>query len=167
MMIPSTNPSFANSAFAATGTLYCTRFHAEFSMPSITRFYVTVIGTSGSGTVGAALYTDDDSGSQTRLATTGGVSGASGGVIATTGITPFAMTKGTVYRICGCTTDTGAHLATVTAIAATGGLGSISNVVTAWVGTAANSCSSGVPPATTGAITGTTTSRTVQAIVAP
>ena len=98
-----------------------------------------------------AIYEDADAG-----ANLGAISAscASAGVVAAT-VGTFTMTQGTAYRMCICGTSSGVgYLAIIDQTA--GAVNPLLNVFTTSIGAGANSCSTGVTPSTTGALTGFT-----------
>jgi len=114
---------------------------------------------SGGSSGGVAIYADADAGAQQF--TTGAVSTATNNTIASvTGLTANTLTAGTVYRWCGCNTGTTATAVAVNGTATaqlwnasgTNGGGLLNQYVVSG-GTAANACSTGAPPTTTGALT--------------
>ena len=145
--------------YVAGGTLYCTTVPAEHSVTGATKFagYVTKGNTNPCG---FAIYPNADNG--TVLAR---VSGACAlGAMTATGLAPYNIVGGTLYRICTCAQAGGSvagYLSVAQAVTCCQDH-NVTQLIQAfhptYHGTATNSCANGVPPSTTGAITADTTS---------
>lgn len=144
-----TSPTVAN-------TLYCWTVPAPLSITNATKLAAYLSNNQPGTNISFAIYPDNDAGTVLAFKTGGAVQG----VFSATGLTPFSLTAGTLYRLCHC--------------AATGNIVAYMEVnqsqtccqdvpVTAliqafhptYLGTAANSCTAGTAalPATTGALT--------------
>jgi hypothetical protein len=136
----------------AVDRLGCVRVVAEVNITATKmagRLSTTVAATGG-----VAIYADADAGAQMgeAMATTGGVATVN---VTATGLS-MTFVRGTRYRVCGCTTtatSTASLLASSFQAPATTRYGTLQNSGGVVIGTAANPCVSGNPPATTGAIT--------------
>jgi hypothetical protein len=104
--------------------------------------------TAGSTTVGLAVYQDGDSGA---VVAKGSVGHGSDGPVAITGLGPFTLTGGTSYRFCLCTRNAANYLTSYANNSPP--YARWANAFATVVGTAANGCTTGVPPTTTGALT--------------
>lgn len=154
MILPSYVGTVAQ-AFPAANTLYCARVVA-YRSDSFTKFGGRIDVGAASGHSGFALYPDDDNGNSIAAADAATTSATS---VVATGLN-YSVVLGTKYRICACGTSTSIqYLAMRQSGTGTGQIATVLNAVAAHIGTGGNSCSAGVPPATTGAITGATNFR--------
>lgn len=137
----------------AANTLFCWRPVASFAITNATKLGCPFATGTGGSTGGCAIYADADAGA--RQATCSG-STASSGVLVCTGLSAFSLVEGTRYRVCICNTSTSTQYE-APGFTGAGQLGDLLTKLEATsVGTAANSCTTGAPPTTTGAITGET-----------
>lgn len=133
---------------AANNELLCTEWTPSVGITGADR--VGWFVNSGiSGTVGFAIYNYDGSTEITEGMVTG-----SGQIDTSVSPTPFNVSPGTQYRVCFCTTDRTIVLYdTGQNTTEWDNVGRFSNMFLTKYGIAANSCSSGDPPSTTGALT--------------
>jgi hypothetical protein len=140
---------------AAADALICGDFVACDDTTDATQWWyrTSSVATGQSGTAGIALYTADGS---TQLAEGTAAYSDFNTIVHMTGLGPFSTSTGTLYRLCICSsTGTGGYKAPHPVLAADiTRVTAFHNAVTVHQGIAANSCVSGDPPATTGALTG-------------
>ena len=141
----------AQSQTPVANVLYCAAVPAYKTFTG-TKFAGDVYTADAGSTTGFGIYPDANGG--TALAT---VSGSSAAIAVITG-TGFSipLVVGTYYRICACTTSTLVRYTSARTLVAGGTFASqndLMNAATPMIGTAANACTAGVPPSTTGAIT--------------
>jgi hypothetical protein len=149
MLLPSYGAVSGQTRPGTANQIVCATYVAPFSMTNATKLAQGITG--GSSTCGAAIYPDSDSG--TALASISG-SCASQGVFSATGLTAFSLSAGVAYRVCTCATATsGSYAAIIDNNTAGGRTADMLNTFGSRIGTAANNCSAGVPPSTTGVIT--------------
>ena len=123
------------------------------------------LSSGGAGaTCGVAIYPDSDGGSSIASFS---ASCTGSGVISSTSLS-FSLVAGDIYRLCYCGSSGTSPTWNVAREIATSGINrtdQLRNAVTTGHGTAANSCSTGVPPSTTGTITAGTAAGTVQTVL--
>ena len=158
LLLPTLGGTIAEVYPSGSGTanvLVCATVPAEHGLANVSKIAFYNPGTQSlSDTCAAAVYPDSDGG--TKL---GGVSApCAAGVISATGLTPFSITEGTLYRICVCSTagnTTTKYLAVRDDYGTAGNyhLPALGNTFATHYGAGANTCTSGVLPSTTGALT--------------
>lgn len=128
----------------ANDALLCTEWIPSVGVSGADR--VGWFKNSGSATVGLAIYNYDGTAQIMEANSTGDT---------VTGLTPFTIDPGTQYRVCMCVTDRTVALYTTgqNANFEFDNVGRFANLFLTKFGVAANSCSSGNPPATTGSLT--------------
>jgi hypothetical protein len=150
MMLAALDGSSTNNSNVTANVLQCGRVvaHQSFTGTKIATIFYNSSGSSQ--TCGVAIYPDSDAG--TVLASTSGACPATGsqGVLSATGLTGFTITDDTTYRICACATHALVHFAVAGGNADR--LARNVNAVVASSGPAANACTSGALPSTTGTI---------------
>jgi hypothetical protein len=140
---------------AASPTLVCFHWPANFTGSGYTTmaFFITT-GLGAAQTCSWSIYEPETAGG-VLIATTGPLDCSTSGVKIGTGITPFAINKGTQYQVCTC-----ASVAAGAAyMAQTNGLGSstidFQNALANPIAYGANNaCTGATPPATTGGVAG-------------
>lgn len=141
---------------SSTGNqLICARIVSPHTITGATKLACGwPIGVGGS-TSGCATYNDADAGAQLATAS---ASTAAATVVSSTGNGSTTYAEGTIYRVCVCSTATATvnYLSAQDNATGTGHEADVENTFAVFVGTAANGCSTGVPPSTTGALTGST-----------
>jgi hypothetical protein len=128
----------------ATNVLWCSDFEPIVGITSATK----MAWSAGSG-ANCSLAIYDAAGTTQIAVATGQV--CNGGGTTYTGITGFSLTAGTVYRLCWCFTLGANGFYTNPTGSET--MADVANAFVTHIGSAANSCTLGVPPATTGALT--------------
>jgi hypothetical protein len=152
--IPSRPDTAAPQGWLGTN-LVCFAWPANFTMTGATQiaFFITT-GMGAAQTCSWSIYTAESVGGN-LLATTGALDCSTSGVKLGTGITPFAINKGTKYQVCTCATATGG----AAYMAQSNGFGgstfdfqaALSNPIAYG---ANNACTGSTPPATTGGLAG-------------
>ncbi len=106
-------------------------------------------GLGGGSFCSVTIYTDDGT---STVATTGALSCATSGPKAATGLSAFTLTEGTKYQVCICASATGGSY--LTGLPAGTVLADLENVFAGVpLGSiAANTCTAGAAPASTGAL---------------
>jgi hypothetical protein len=135
-------------AVGTANVLRCVDFVPPVGITDATTMFFRTGTGSGSGTMGLAYYTADGS-TQIREATAAYTT--SNENITASGLSAFTLTAGTTYRQCHCSSSGSGSYIDVPISEPVGA--AFANAVGAHWGTAANACSSGDPPATTGTIT--------------
>lgn len=155
LVIPNYPGAAAQTTSGSANQLVCARLVAPYSISGATHITGGVTTGTGGASCGFAIYDDADGG--TRRATTGAVSCAAAANI-TASVSSFSLTQGTIYRICYCSTATSTvvFMTVQDSATGTGHMADMMNQVSTFVGTAANGCSSGAPPTTTGALSAST-----------
>ncbi len=140
-------------AVASTaGQMRCSDFVARRGISAATKMVVEVTTALDTGS-SVHLYNADGS---TLLATTGPQNWSSTGFKAVSGITAFNVAPATSYRLCWCATSStgGAFRGSVNVASST--VRSWQEAIAVHQGLAANGCTSGVAPSTTGSLSTTT-----------
>jgi hypothetical protein len=155
LILPSYGGTNGLVFYAAANTLYCYRLPARLGITNATKIAGAVVSSSSSCTTSWAIYPDDDAGTALAILT---ASCTTAGIKTATGLTPFSLVQGTIYRFCGCMTKTDARYLGI-AEHGTAGMtkGDILSPGSVRAGTATNACSTGVAPTTTGTISTVTT----------
>jgi hypothetical protein len=141
---------YGSSSFNTANVLNCFAWTPTEGLTNATTmsFFLTG-GAGGSTACSFAIYNADGS---TRLGTTGSVNCGAGGAKVVTGITPFTLVQGTKYQVCNCVAVSGGTYAAAAAGPSTG-IELLQNALSVKLAnSAANACTSGVAPATTGAL---------------
>jgi hypothetical protein len=144
--------STATTQYPSTANqLLCATVPAPASIAA-THFSAVVATGTGGATCGWGIYPDSDSG--TVLASVSGSCATSATVLTTSGLS-LSISRGDLLRVCTCSTasSAGAFYAAQSNSTGAGYLSSLLNTFSAHVGTAANACTSGAVPSTTGTIT--------------
>jgi len=150
ILSPTTStPATASAAnFPAADVLFCVDWVPMMGITNATELAWKVTG--GSTTSGVAVYAVGGTIELAEGTTTGT------GLQTVTGLTPFSLTAGGLYRTCHCSTSgstfAGASIQLATGLA-NDPVQLIFNSFGNHIGTAANPCVGGDPPATTGALT--------------
>jgi hypothetical protein len=137
----------ATESFNSANTLVCNDWVPMLGITSATKLAWKVTGSST--TSGVAVYSN---GGGTQLA----VASATGtGIQSATGLTPFTLAPGGLYRTCWCATSASTFAAAAVRLAGFpfNPIDLLFNTFGNHAGTAANPCVAGVPPATTGTLT--------------
>lgn len=154
MYLPTYPDTGTNTSFGGGNVLVCFGETPTQGITNATQigFFLTG-GLGGGGLCSITLYNADGT---TQLGTTGAVNCAASGGKTVGSITPFSVTKGTKIQLCTCASVGGGTYLGADPGASSGVqlLQNLSSVPTAT--TAANACTAGVPPATTGVLTLTT-----------
>lgn len=159
LILPTYTGTNGNSGFVTADTLYCWTIVAPGSLTA-TKFAAYLASNNPTATASFALFPDNDAAA--ALASVTGP--AIGGSFGQSGLTPFSLVAGTLYRVCGCGSVGSSgikYLGVEQATACCQDFNLTQLVQTfhaTYVGTAANSCTSGTLPGTTGAITADATS---------
>ena len=131
---------------ATPNTLCCSTVRARLGLSGSTSFGGSLTSTCASGTSGWAIYPDADGG--TALASTSASCTTAGAKVAT--VSSYTIVAETDYRVCYCSSATTGNFLGVDN--ASGELNKLTNAFNVKTGAAANSCTSGAPPSTTGAL---------------
>lgn len=129
--------------------MHCNAWVPDIGIQDVTAIVFNAANGPWSG--GVAIYNADGS---SRIATTGGVNMNGGSTVFLTPSSAFTILPGTKYQVCSCFTST--PLYTVLEPGPTGDSALIQNPAFPSVNlstTAANLCTAGSPPLTTGALT--------------
>lgn len=129
-------------------TLHCYDFSPRTNV-LVTRMAFRVLTGQASAVCAIAVYQDADAG--TRLITSGGEDCSASSTNQTTTGLSVQLIANSSYRVCSCSSNASV---TVVGVPANGALGALDNAFTTSYGTGANACATGVPPTTTGALTG-------------
>lgn len=145
----------ATPQLAVANRLYCARVPATASMTATK--LVGMVEALGATTAGVAIYPDSDGGTELGEAVASVTNdGGAGTRIPATGLS-MTFVEGTTYRVCICVDNV--TLALPLESQHGGGVAiqwPYLNAGTTVVGHAANTCTTGNPPATTGALTADT-----------
>lgn len=165
LLLPTWGAATTDSTFppnsGANDPMVCATIAAPFSRGNFTKLGIYISSSAPADTLGAAIYPDDDAGAPIATLSQPGGPAA---VITQSGLTPFALVGGTLYRTCVCSTNGGSFGSAYLGIAHTIGDYDLTKLIQAfhpeYMGIAANPCVVGVPPSTTGAIAPDTTTNT-------
>lgn len=157
MFLPGYTSTAGSSSLGASLGLYCWTFAAERTVTNFTKMAGYLTGSHASNTCAFAVYENGDAGA--KLANVVGSCGT-GGVLGATGLTPFTLTSGTLYRMCACANaaDTISYLSVQQATTCCQDT-NLTQMVAAFnanmIGRAANDCvaTGSWTPSTTGALT--------------
>lgn len=132
---------------SSTDELRCIRFIMPFSITGASHLNFNV--TTGAGTCAMGLFPDDNAGSV--LLSNSQSCTATGVKVGTTSPT-VNLDAGTTYRLCMCSSSTSTLVLAQESFASLK-INLIANATTVKEGTAANACTTGALPPTTGALT--------------
>lgn len=154
-LIPGHVAGDVGATLSGANTLFCYKWTAP-ETATLTQLAVRV--TSGGGSsrvVGAALYPDSNGGTALGALSVTTTTGAQ--TATATGLT-IAIVAGTQYRACVCVSSTSLILQSMNEATGAGKVAALLNGggFSTTVGTGANSCTAGVTPSTTGALTADT-----------
>ncbi len=135
-------------ASPADDELVCFDFIETVGITNATKWVVEITG--GAGT--AASMTLYSAGGASIIRSTGAQDWSTTGIKTVAGLSTFSTTFGTEYRACYCRDGTGGSLRSATSVTTTVVSG-FHNALTTHMGTAANACTNGVAPSSTGALT--------------
>jgi hypothetical protein len=149
ILSPTTSmPSTVSGSFGAANVLFCVDWVPMLGIANATKLAWKITG--GSTTSGVAVYAVGGTQELAEGTTTGT------GLQTVTGLTPFSLTAGGLYRTCQCSTGgssfAGAAIQLSTGFA-TNPVVALFNTFGNHMGNAANPCVAGNPPSITGPLT--------------
>jgi hypothetical protein len=126
--------------------MYCSTRIPALSSTGLTSLRSAVRGGAG-GVAGLAIYADADAGAPIAK---GSVAVTADQVVSITGLASYTIVAGVAVRVCFCSSNNG--LFTAESNYNGDPISNLANAFTTQMGTAANPCVAGVPPATTGVL---------------
>lgn len=140
--------ALSTAAFAGTDdVMQCVDWIEKVGIDDATSIEIEVSGAAGT----SSSLTIYSSGGAAVIATTGVQNWSSTGVKTITGLTAFDLVAGTQYRMCWCRDGTGGTLRSATNATLTV-IGGWHNALATHMGTAANTCTTGSAPSSTGSL---------------
>lgn len=147
--LPARPTGGATTAWPTANVLRCTAMTPQLSISNATQMAWFVSGgLGGGGLCSFTIYSADGS---TQIVTSGAVDCSATGSVAVTGLSAFALTAGTKVQVCTCANANGGSY--LSASSATAIITTMQNALATPIGTqAANACTAGAAPSTTGAL---------------